>query len=512
MERDLPEHFVHVAHIGADRFKRNPAALANIGRTMFETDGLPTLWRDRCNLMDQIWVPSEHNLRAFADAGVAAAKLHKVPETYDTELFQPDVAPLEIEGLQGFVFLSVFSWIGRKAWDVLLRAWFDEFGSQDDVTLLLKTDTALAPSGTDTAEEVESFVRGQLKRNPKKGARLVVLDQPLAATDVPRLYRAADAFVLASHGEGWGRPYMEAMAMGLPTIATGWSGNLEFMNDDNSYLVGYKLVDAPANSWLKGQRWAAPSVGDLRRTMRKVYEHQSEAAAIGKRARADVVVSCRPELVAEAVRERVEAIDRHPVHVSLPNQKLPEQLDAPSLRRRLTPHRPRITACVVVQESAASLSQCLFSLRDLADEIVVVEAESDGDMAAVRNAALDQVAGGWVLMVDATHTLDPASLDLVRELVEQDRIRGICRTRASPVRLGRSGVGSGTTDGHSLPAPSGAALRRPGLRATPAPLPGPGVPHGALTGHPAPARRRGTVTGSHSQSTPQPATARALRS
>jgi glycosyltransferase involved in cell wall biosynthesis/tetratricopeptide (TPR) repeat protein len=424
MERDLPDHFVHVAHIGADRFKRHPGALRSIGRTMFETDGLPTIWRDRCNLMDEIWVPSEHNLRFFADAGVTAAKLHKVPETYDTELFQPDVAPLEIEGLQGFVFLSVFSWIGRKAWDVLLRAWFDEFGSQDDVTLLLKTDTALAPPGTDTTQEVEAFVRGQLKRNPKKGARLVVLDQPLAATDVPRLYRAADAFVLASHGEGWGRPYMEAMAMGLPTIATGWSGNLEFMNDDNSYLVGYKLVDTPADSWLKGQRWAAPSVGDLRRTMRKVYEHQSEAAAIGKRARADVVVSCRPELVAEAVRERLVEVDRHPVHVVLPNQELPDQMVASTLRRRPTRVRPRITGCVVVHESAPSLSHCLFSLRDLADEIIVVDGEPDADMASVRNSALDQVAGGWVLMLDATHTLDPASHDLVRELVEQDQFVG----------------------------------------------------------------------------------------
>jgi glycosyltransferase involved in cell wall biosynthesis/GT2 family glycosyltransferase/cytochrome c-type biogenesis protein CcmH/NrfG len=424
LERDLPDNFVHVAHIGADRFRRHPAAIRNIGRTMFETDGLPTVWRDRCNLMDEIWVPSEHNLRYFAEAGVDAAKLHKVPETYDTALFQPDVAPLEIEGLQGFVFLSVFSWIGRKAWDVLLRAWYDEFGSQDDVTLLLKTDTALAPPGTDTAQEVEAFVRGQLKRNPKKGARVVVLDQPLAATDVPRLYRAADAFVLASHGEGWGRPYMEAMAMGLPTIATGWSGNLEFMNDDNSYLVGYKLVDTPPDSWLKGQRWAAPSVGDLRRTMRKVYEHQSGAAAIGKRARADVVVSCRPELVAEAVRERLVEIDRHPIHVSLPNQEVSDQLAASNLRRRRTQDRPRITACVVVHESAPSLLQCLFSLRDLADEIIVVDAEPDADMASVRNAALDQVTGGWVIMVDATHTIDPASHDLVRELVEQDQFVG----------------------------------------------------------------------------------------
>ncbi|MEY2460566.1 MAG: hypothetical protein QOG30_2396, partial [Acidimicrobiaceae bacterium] len=278
MDRELPDDFIHVQHIGANRFKHDPAAMRNIGRTMFETDGLPDEWRDQCNTMDEVWVPSEHNLRSFAKAGVTVSKLHKVPETFDTELFDPDVAPMAIEGLDGFVFLSMFSWIPRKGWDVLLRAWFEEFGAQDDVTLVLKTDTDHA-QGTDTRHEVDAFVRGQLQRNPKKGPRIVVLDKPIDSTDLPRLYRASDAFVLATRGEGWGRPLMEAMAMGLPTIATRWSGNLEFMTDDNSYLVGYDLVDTPPNDWHHGQRWAQPSLRELRRALRRVYEHRSEAAA-----------------------------------------------------------------------------------------------------------------------------------------------------------------------------------------------------------------------------------------
>lgn len=39
---------------------------------------------------------------------------------------------------------------------------------------------------------------------------------------LPHLYAAADAFVLPSRGEGWGRPHVEAMSMGLPIIATNW--------------------------------------------------------------------------------------------------------------------------------------------------------------------------------------------------------------------------------------------------------------------------------------------------
>jgi glycosyltransferase involved in cell wall biosynthesis/GT2 family glycosyltransferase/Flp pilus assembly protein TadD len=425
MDRDLPSDFVHVVHIGADRFKRHPAAMRNIGRTMFETDGLSAEWRDQCNAMDEVWVPSEHNLRTFARAGVAASKLHKVPETFDIELFHPGVTPLPIEGAGGFVFLSMFSWIDRKAWGVLLRAWFEEFGRQDDVTLILKTDTAISPAGTDCRHEIESFVRDQLKCNPKKGPRIIVLDRPLEVTDVPRLYRAADAFVLASHGEGWGRPYMEAMAMGLPTIATRWSGNLEFMNDDNSYLIDYQLVDAGESSWLRGQRWAEPSVRDLRRAMRRVYEHRTEAVATGERARADVLVSCSPELLVAAVRERVEAVDRHPVHVSTPSRAELGPFLAPSVHRRPTKDGRRITACVVVSPGGApSLSQCLSSLRGVDDSTVVVEAGPNEDMAAVRNEALDRATGGWMLMLDATQTLDPASVDVVRDLVDQGRFIG----------------------------------------------------------------------------------------
>jgi len=57
---------------------------------------------------------------------------------------------------------------------------------------------------------------------PLVRAPVIVLKEEIAARAMPSLYKAADAFVLPSRGEGWGIPYMEAMAMGLPTIGTNW--------------------------------------------------------------------------------------------------------------------------------------------------------------------------------------------------------------------------------------------------------------------------------------------------
>ncbi|MFN8022128.1 MAG: glycosyltransferase [Acidimicrobiales bacterium] len=419
--RDLPDDFVHVQHIGANRFKHHPGALRTVGRTMYETDGLPAEWRRRCNEMDEIWVPCEHNRYSFARAGVDPSKLFVVPETFDNEMFDPArVTPLalpeldELDGDEGFVFLSVFSWLGRKAWDVLFEAWFEEFGRRDDVTLVVKTDLSLAPAGTDCVQEIHQFVRSRLGRDPRKGARVVVIDRLMDTADMPALYRRANAFVLPSHGEGWGRPYMEAMAMGLPTIATRWSGNLEFMDDDNSLLVDATLVDAPDTDWLRGQRWAQPSVSDLRRAMRRLADHPDEATDLGARARVDVLDRCSGQRVAEAVRERLEAIDRHPVHVSAAPA-------TPALTQRLAPRAApagrRLHVGIVTSPAWPSAQQCIASLGDLADTVTVVEAGDD--LAAARNEVLDRTGGGWVLMLDASHTLDPTSHDAVRQLMSQ---------------------------------------------------------------------------------------------
>lgn len=48
---------------------------------------------------------------------------------------------------------------------------------------------------------------------------------PLPYTKLPSLYKSVDAFVMATHGEGWGLPIIEAMAMELPAISTFWSGS-----------------------------------------------------------------------------------------------------------------------------------------------------------------------------------------------------------------------------------------------------------------------------------------------
>jgi glycosyltransferase involved in cell wall biosynthesis/SAM-dependent methyltransferase len=286
--------------------------LATIGRFVFETDGLPPGRAELWNRVDEIWVASEFNRETFTRAGIDEKKIRVVPEAVDVHSYAPDVEPLTVPGRRAFAFLSVFVWQTRKGWDVLIRAFVEEFRAEDDVCLMLRVITF---SGT-TRDEVRANVNALVAEVATRSGisrtavpPILLLFEPIAGELMPRLYRAADAYVGAHRGEGWGRPLMEAMASGIPTIATRWSGNLAFMNDDNSWLVEIEgLVDVPPTERIadfRGQRWAEPSVASLRQQMRTVFRDRSAAAAKARRARAEMVEKYSRPAVGALVLERL---------------------------------------------------------------------------------------------------------------------------------------------------------------------------------------------------------------
>ncbi|MGH9520165.1 MAG: glycosyltransferase [Terriglobales bacterium] len=267
-------------------------AKVRIGRAAFETDTLPGGWAARCNQLDQIWVPSQFNGETFARGGADPRRLRVLPEGVDTSRFRPGLTPLPLPQRRGFNFLSIFDWIDRKGPDVLLRAYLRAFTSGDDVALILKTFKFDEPDAA-LQDRLIHFIEREAGVPLEKAPLILLVQGLLPAADMPRLYAAADAFVLPSRGEGWGRPYMEAAACQVAVVATRWSGHLDFLHDENSYLIDIEGVQpAPRTSDRDiyiGQGWAEPSVEHLAELMRQIVQNRQIARQRARRARREMV-------------------------------------------------------------------------------------------------------------------------------------------------------------------------------------------------------------------------------
>jgi len=295
----------------APDFDLHSPARLRIGRTPFETDAIPRGWRERCNAMDQLWLPARFNLESFARAGVDEHRLKLLPEGLDTKRFRPGLQPLPIPGRRGFNFLSIFDWIDRKGPDVLLRAFLQAFTADDDVALILKIHKFDDP-GANLEERLVHLIERQLGVPLERAPQIVVLQGVLAASEMPRLYASADAFVLPSRGEGWGRPYMEAAATQMAVLATRWSGQLDFLNDRNSFLIDIEgVVPAPRDSDREiyiGQGWAEPSAEHLASLMRHVVADSADRRARAACARRDMVALWDRAVLAPRWAEAFQAL------------------------------------------------------------------------------------------------------------------------------------------------------------------------------------------------------------
>ena len=280
----------------ADVFYKNKGK-HKIGFSMLETTGIPKEWVLNCNMMDEVWVPSRFNVETFINSGVNKP-IHIIPLGFDPNYFNPKIKSLKTN--DKFVFLSVFEWGERKCPEMLVDSYLKTFRKSDDVVLICKITNR--NGAINIEEEVKKF-----NINSESPEIVFIYNNDFPTYQMGVLYRFADCFLLPSRGEGWGMPVLEAMACGLPVIATDWSAITEFFNDQVGYPIRVKkLTNAEALCpYYTGFQWAEPDQEHFMHLMRYVYENREDAKTVGEYAAKYALDNWTWEKAAEKIINRI---------------------------------------------------------------------------------------------------------------------------------------------------------------------------------------------------------------
>ncbi|MEA3502798.1 MAG: glycosyltransferase, partial [Actinomycetota bacterium] len=252
------------------------------------------------DLVDEVWMNSEYAAESVRK--VATKPVYSFPLTVSVpESEAMDKSKLGLPDRFMFLFsFDFFSIFERKNPVALIEAFRLAFEPGEGPILVVKSI-----NGDKMLTDLE-----QLRMAAADHPDVYVMDGYLPVEVKNRLMATCDAYVSLHRSEGFGLTMAEAMALGKPTIATGYSGNLEFMDADNSYLVKYKPTTVPegCDPYPVGATWAEPSVEHAAKQMRRVYDNPEEAAAIGAEAKRIIAQKHDPDARARLLRRHLARI------------------------------------------------------------------------------------------------------------------------------------------------------------------------------------------------------------
>jgi glycosyltransferase involved in cell wall biosynthesis len=305
---------INIFHINADEVDQSLAHLGerrrdgayNIIYPAWELAHFPAPWVPALERFDEIWAPSSFIATSIAKS----TKARVLPMPLACEVRLSSFIGRRAFGLpeSAYIFFFYFdftSYLDRKNPFGTLEAFqrLCEAMPHADVALAVKTNAARAkPQDLARFREAVAASHG----------RVIVIDHQMTDNETKNLVRCCDCFLSLHRSEGFGRGMSEAMYVGKPVIATGYSGNMDFMSDHTAFLVDYEPIPVLTGQYpfAEGQVWANPDLDQAVRIMRRLVENPSEGGAKGETASRHIRQYFSYRAVGLRYRERLDEIRR----------------------------------------------------------------------------------------------------------------------------------------------------------------------------------------------------------
>ncbi|MEH0194898.1 glycosyltransferase [Caulobacter sp. CCNWLY153] len=279
------------------------AGRRTIGCWAWELPRIPKAWRRAFRYVDEVWALSEFGADAIRRDAPRRVKVRVAPLTVEVDPQAPDrprfgLPPEAVVVLCAFDFRSS---IARKnplgALEAFRRA---RALTPTPAVLVFKT------VGSEAAPEALASLRQAI--GDADDVRLLV--EPMSPGDKDRLVASCDILLSLHRAEGFGLFPAEAMAAGKAVVATGWSGNLDFMDEHSAVLAPFRLVAVEdAQGVYAGGQWADPDLDFAARALARLIDDPIERRALGERARHSIAARLSLPAVAALVDDALNNKD-----------------------------------------------------------------------------------------------------------------------------------------------------------------------------------------------------------
>lgn len=267
--------------VGLLRLPRNfLAGRRVIGMWAWELPLVPAQWHYGGRFVHEVWAPSQFCADAYA--AIAPGRVRVVPYPL-AEMPLPVAGNRASLGLPAdkLIVLTIFnlaSSMVRKNPLGAIAAFRAAFGDSPDHLFVLKL------SGVEDYPDDLALIGNAAATS----SNIKLMTQTLPEPELRGLIAASDIVMSLHRSEGFGLIPATAMLLGRPVVATGWSGNLDFMSAQTSALVSYKLipaVDPRGNYDLPGAMWAEPDIDDAAAALQRLAGDARLRAEMGEAGR-----------------------------------------------------------------------------------------------------------------------------------------------------------------------------------------------------------------------------------
>jgi glycosyltransferase involved in cell wall biosynthesis len=318
----------------------------SIGVWFWEVEDFPAAYHGSFNYVDEIWVASDFVRGALLR--VSPKPVFKFPLPITKPVVNRTMSRVDLGMSDGFVFLFSFDFLSvfdRKNPIAVLDAFRRAFHPGEGAALVIKTI-----NGDKRTPNLE-----KLKLAAAKHADIRVIDGYFSAVDKNTMTALCDCYVSLHRSEGFGLTMAEAMSLGKPVIATAYSGNLEFMSAENSYLCDYQLraIGPDCEPYPATSRWAEPDIEQAAKFMREIFDRPEAARARGVIAAREMETRHSAAHAGRVIADRLEFIRRRRASGASESPELYEN----RLAELEAAHR-RLLNFLEQQRASAHIEQC----------------------------------------------------------------------------------------------------------------------------------------------------------